>query len=97
MFETKNTDEVEMAAINQTATYLGDRVGRFGVIVSRQALPETIKRKVFSVWNDSGPNRKVILALSDEHLRELLDLCCKGGSPTRWMQRHYRRFRTEVQ
>lgn len=97
MFETKNTDEIDMAAVNQTATYLGDRVGRLGMIVSRQALTESIKRKTFSVWNDSAPNRKVILALSDEHLCELLDLRCNGGSPTKWIQKHYRRFRTEVQ
>jgi len=30
-FEVKNTDELDLAAINQTATYLGDRLGRFGV------------------------------------------------------------------
>jgi hypothetical protein len=41
MFEAKNTDELDLAAINQTATYLGDRVGRFGVIVTRRVPPET--------------------------------------------------------
>ena len=97
MFETKNTDELNMAAINQTATYLGDRVGRFGVLVSRQATQESIRRKIFSVWNDSTPKRKVILTLSDGELCELLDLRCKNGSPTKWMQKHYRSFRTTVQ
>ena len=97
MFEVKNTDEVDLAAINQTATYLGDRLGQLGVIVTRRALRETVQRKVFSVWNDSAPNRKVILALSDEQLRDLLDLRCSEGSPTKWMQKHYRSFRTTVQ
>jgi hypothetical protein len=97
MFEAKNTDTLELAAVNQTATYLGDRIGRLGVIVTRQAPPETIRRKTFSVWNDSAPNRKAILTLEDDQLRELFDLRCRNGSPTRWMQKHYRAFRTAVQ
>jgi hypothetical protein len=97
MFEAKNTDTLDLDAINQAATYLGDRIGRLGVIVTRQSPPETIQRKTFSVWNDSAPNRKVILTLSDDQLHELLDLRCHNGSPTRWMQKHYRAFRTAAQ
>jgi hypothetical protein len=97
MFEAKNTESLDLAAINQTATYLGDRIGRLGVIVTREVPAETIQRKIFSVWNDSAPDRKVILTLSDAQLRELLDLRCDNGSPTKWMQQHYRAFRTAVQ
>lgn len=96
MFEVKNTVELDADAINQTATYLGDRIGRFGVIVTRGAQSDAIKKKVFSVWNDSAP-RKVILTVTDSDMGELLDLRCRGGSPTKWMQQHYRRFRTAVQ
>jgi hypothetical protein len=97
MFEAKNTDNLEISAINQTATYLGDRIGRLGVIVTRQEPSESIRRKIFSVWNDSAPNRKVILTLTDAHVFELLELRCRDGSPTKWMQKHYRDFRTAVQ
>lgn len=97
MFEAKNTAELGLEAINQTATYLGDRIGRLGVIVTRNTPPETIRRKIFSVWNDSSPNRKVILTLCDAEVRQLLDIRCRGGSPTKWMQAHYRTFRTSVQ
>ena len=97
MFEAKNTNDLDMPEINQTATYLGDRIGRLGVIVTRQTPREAVQLKIFSVWNDSGPNRKVILTLADEQLRELLDLRCDEGSPTKWMQKHYRKFRTSVQ
>jgi hypothetical protein len=97
MFETKNTLGLDIPAINQTATYLGDRIGRMGVIVTRRTPSDAIQRKIFSVWNDSAPNRKIMLVLTDEHLCDLLDLCCRGGSPTAWMQRHYRAFRTAVQ
>jgi hypothetical protein len=57
MFEAKNTQTLELAAINQTATYLGDRIGRLGVIVTREAPPETIQRKAFAVWNDQRQGR----------------------------------------
>lgn len=97
MFEVKNTTALDLAAVNQTATYLGDRIGRFGVIVTRTGVSDTVVRKTFSVWNDSAPNRKVILIITDDHLRELLDLRGRDGSPTQWMQRHYRAFRTALQ
>jgi hypothetical protein len=97
MFEAKNTNDLDMPEINQTTTYLGDRIGRLGVIVTRQSPRDSVLRKIFSVWNDSAPNRKVILTLTDEQLREMLDLRCNDGSPTKWMQKHYRTFRTSVQ
>ena len=97
MFEAKNTNDLGLAEINQTATYLGDRIGRLGVIVTRRTPAETVQRKIASVWNDSAPNRKAILTLTDDHLRELLDLRCRNGSPTKWMQNHYRKFRTSLQ
>jgi hypothetical protein len=97
MFEAKNTNALGMAEINQTATYLGDRIGRLGIVVTRQSPPETVQRKIFSGWNDSAPHRKVILTLCDAQLRDLLDLRCQNSSPTKWMQSHYRRFRTSVQ
>lgn len=96
MFETKNTLELDMAAVNQTAAYLGDRLGRLGLIVTRRRETDAVRRKLFSVWNDSSP-RKVILVLADEHLKELVALRCAGKSTTKWMQAHYRRFRTDVQ
>jgi hypothetical protein len=96
MFETKNVEALDISAINQTATYLGDRIGRLGIIVTRHSPSEAIRRKIFSVWNDSSP-RKVILTVCDAEIRELLDLRCRGGSPTKWMQAHYRKFRTSLQ
>jgi hypothetical protein len=42
MFETKNTDDLDTAAVSQTATYLGDRVGRLGIIVTRQLPSEAM-------------------------------------------------------
>jgi hypothetical protein len=94
MFETKNMEELDTDAINQTATYLGVRIGGLGLIVTRRPPKDSIVRKIMTVFSDG---RKVILTLCDDQLRELLDLRCQGGSPTRWMQKHYRNFRVSLQ
>jgi hypothetical protein len=96
MFETKNTQAIGAAALNQTATYLGDRLGRLGFIVTRFAPEESAIRKAFSIYNDSNP-RKIILFLSDQDLFQLLDLKCSGKDTTQQMQKIYRKFRTSVQ
>lgn len=96
MFETKNTQSISAPALNQTAAYLGDRLGRLGIIVTRFAPDETAQRKAFSIYNDSNP-RKIILFLSDKNLFELLDLKCVGKDTTHQIQKIYRKFRTSVQ
>jgi hypothetical protein len=95
-FETKNTKEIGAAALNQTATYLGDRLGRLGFIVTRFTPEESAQRKAFSIYNDSHP-RKLILFLSDQQLCELLALKTSGKDPMRQIQKIYRTFRTSVQ
>jgi len=97
MLEAKNVRELDGAAFNQTATYLGSRVGRFGMIVTRVAPSEAMQKKAFAIWNDSGVQRKVILVLCDSDIRELLDWRCQNRSPTKWLQRRYREFRSHVQ
>jgi hypothetical protein len=96
MFETKNTQSIGPAALNQTATYLGDRLGRLGFVVTRFPPEESALRKAFSIYNDSSP-RKIILLLSDQDLIELLALKSSGKDPTRLVQKIYRKFRTSVQ
>lgn len=53
MFECKNVAALEIEHINQTATYLGARLGMLGVVVTRSSAPEAVVRKLYSVWNDS--------------------------------------------
>lgn len=97
MFEIKNTDDLGMAAIAQTATYLGSRLGRLGFIVTRQPPTLALMKKTFSVWNDSGTEKKVILIIHDGQLIEMLNIRANDKSPTKWMQTHYRAFRTAAQ
>ncbi|MGA2169331.1 MAG: hypothetical protein ABSG62_14065 [Terracidiphilus sp.] len=96
MFEAKNVSELTMAALNQSATYLGDRIGRLGFIVTRHSPGENVVRKQITIFNDSQP-RKVLLVLTDSDLAELVKIRAADGAPTKWLQRHYRNFRTAVQ
>lgn len=96
MFETKNVTALEPAHFNQVATYLGDRLGRLGFIVTRNSQTDTDRRKAFSIYNDSSP-RKIVLVLTDAELCEMMDMKCKGHSPARYMQKKYREFRQTVQ
>ena len=96
MFEVKNTEAISNIYLNQVATYLGDRLGRLGFIVTRKVLEEAQERKAFSIYNDSQP-RKIILTLSDTDLLDMLDMKCQGNNPMRHIQKIYRTFRTKVQ
>lgn len=97
MFETKNTSSLEAAHYNQAATYLGDRLGRLGFIVTRKPASLENQKKAFSIYNDSSPQRKIILALSDLDLIEMLNMKCRGQNPMRFIQKKYRKFRQSVQ
>ena len=96
MFEIKNVQRLEAAHLNQTATYLGDRVGHLGFIVTRNSPSKASQRKAFSIFNDSNP-RKIILFLSDADLIEMLDMKCQPQTPMRFIQKVYRKFRQTVQ
>lgn len=96
MFDAKNVRELEMGDLNQCATYLGDRIGRLGFIVTRHQPEENMLRKQIAIFNDSQP-RKVLLVLTDHDLAELVKVRVDDGQPAKWLQRHYRNFRTKAQ
>lgn len=96
MFETKNVAKVDNNHLNQTATYLGDRLGFLGFIVTRNPLEVAQERKALSIYNDSHP-RKIILAISDKDIYRMLDLKCRQENPMRHIQKLYREFRTKAQ
>ena len=96
MFEAKNVETLKPAHFNQVATYLGDRLGRLGFIVTRKEKSDSDRRKAFSIFNDATP-RKIILILSDFDLCNMMDVKCRGDSATRYIQKKYREFRQSVQ
>jgi len=66
-------------------------------VATRLPAVDAQKRKVFSIYNDSGMNRKIILILADGDFRQMLDMKCRGEDPMRHVQKLYRAFRTSVQ
>ncbi len=96
MFEVKNTENLDNFHMNQVATYLGERLGRLGFIVTRSAIKESHEKKAFSIYNDSNP-KKIILTISDLDLCNMIDMKCQGNDPMRHIQKLYRAFRTKAQ
>lgn len=98
MFEVKNVSELELDHVNQTAAYLGVRLGMLGFIVTRRPPGENITRKTYTVFNDTpGEPRKTIIILSDDDLVAMIRDKRNGGFPTKYVQRLYRAFRQRVQ
>lgn len=100
MFEVKSVEQLEIEHINQTANYLGARLGMLGFIVTRQAPKDNIVRKTYSVYNDTpSMPRKTILILTDDDLAAMLRNRDSGQEPaaTKHVQRKYRDFRTRCQ
>ena len=89
-----------MGHINQTANYLGARLGSLGFIVTRKAPTDNIIRKTYTVFNDSqGQSRKIILILNDKDLADMLRNKDSGQNrtPSQYVQQIYRTFRTKCQ
>ncbi|MDQ5825061.1 MAG: hypothetical protein M3441_12765 [Chloroflexota bacterium] len=98
MFEVKNVQELQLDHVNQTAAYLGARLGMLGFIVTRNAAGANIERKVYTIYNDSPTiPKKLILIMNDEDLLSMIKLKQENEAPVRYIQRLYRKFVTSVQ
>jgi len=100
MFEVKNVQQLEIEHINQTAGYLGARLGMFGCIVTRNKPRDNIMLKTYTIYNDTpSMPRKVILILSEDDIIAMLRNKDSGQkpAPTQYVQRRYREFRTRCQ
>lgn len=98
LFEAKNVAEVELDHVNQTAAYLGARLGMLGFIVTRYPAGENVTRKTYAVFNDTpSMPRKTILIVTDEDLIAMIRLKQAGREPMKHLRNIYRRFRNRVQ
>jgi hypothetical protein len=98
MFECKNTAALEIDHINQTAAYLGARLGMLGIIATRSVASDAVMRKIYSIYNDSAAlPRKVILVFSDADMDAMLAIRASGQSPVPYAQNLYRQLRSKVQ
>lgn len=96
VFELKNKSEITGADVDQIATYLGDTMGRFGVLISRTLEGSTSFNRRKYIFNKEAP-RKVILHLSDRDLSELMDQRGSLRDTTDFLQTLYRKFMVSIE
>lgn len=98
MFEIKNVAQLELEHVNQTATYLGARIGMLGFIVTRKSAGENIVRKTYAIYNDTPSlPRRMVLIVTDSDLDSMIRLRQDGKSPVKYIQGLYQSFRKRVQ
>jgi len=91
VFELKNKTDIGSSDVDQIATYLGDTMGRFGVLVSRINEGRTSFYRRKTIFN-KDTSRKVILHLTDKDLLELLNQRSMLRDTTDYLQNMYRKF-----
>lgn len=89
--ECKNyTNELRSNQVVITSKYLGaKRLGRFGMIISRKGLGSGGKREQTRLWLEDD---KLILSLTDQDLRKMLELKGAGEDPGKVIDSKLRRF-----
>lgn len=92
VIDCKNVAALDTDDVNQLANYLGDPMGRCGLIVTRHPASESIARKARATYNKGTP-RRVVLILSDADLGVMVDMKRSGTRhPVDHLQRVYRAF-----
>jgi len=71
VFELKNVAKVDGGHINQLNRYLETGFGRFGVVVTRNRLPQAMFRNTIDLWSGQ---RRCVIALADEDLNLMVNL-----------------------
>lgn len=69
VFEIKNVKEIEREHVNQLNRYLNEELGRFGVLVTRNPLPKSVKKNLIDLWSGQ---RRCIIALTDADLETMV-------------------------
>ena len=96
VFELKNKTDISGSDIDQIATYLGDTMGRFGILVSRTDEGRASFNRRKTVFNKDS-TRKVILHLTDKDLLELLNQRSMLRDTTDYIQNMYRKFMVSIE
>ena len=71
VMELKNVKSIERDHINQLNRYLAHDFGRFGIFITRNALPRAMFKNTIDLW---AGQRKCIIALTDEDLSMMTGL-----------------------
>ena len=71
VFEMKNVHEISRDNINQLNRYLTEQFGRFGIIITRNAIKKSILQNTIDLWSGQ---RKCIIFLTDEDVKMMVDV-----------------------
>lgn len=96
VFELKNKTNITGGDVDQVATYLGDAMGRFGFLVSREDGGATSFNRRRAIFNKDAV-RKVILHFTDRDLIELLKQRSSLKDTTDYIQDAYRKFMVSIE
>lgn len=96
VFELKNKTDIIGSDVDQIATYLGDTMGRFGILISRSDKGQTSFNRRKTIFNKDS-SRKAILHLTDKDLLELLNQRSMLRDATDYLQNTYRKFMVSIE
>lgn len=90
VMELKNVKEVEREHINQLNRYLSDQFGRFGILITRNPLPDSVWRNTIDLWSGQ---RRCLIALTDDDLKLMVQVFeTKQRLPVEVLKRAYIEF-----
>ena len=96
VFECKNTMSVDNSDIDQLASYLGDALGYFGILLSRHSAPDSCRLKCIAWYNKGAPHR-VMVGLADDDVVRMLQIKASAGDPTQIVRYKYQELLAKVQ
>lgn len=84
LFEFKNYDSMEIGheEVSQSANYLTNTMGRLGIIIGTKLPNESAHRQRNTIFSNQ---KKVILFLTKENLKEMLDIKARGEEPSNFI------------
>ena len=71
VMEIKNVKSIDRTHINQLNRYLANEFGRFGILLTRYALPRAMFRNTVDLWSGQ---RRCIITLTDEDIELMVDV-----------------------
>ena len=90
VFELKNVKEVSREHIFQLNRYMNDQFGRFGILVTRNAPPQSIFKNTIDLWSGQ---RRCILILDDSDLTLMTQVfISKQRNPIEVIKKKYIEF-----
>jgi hypothetical protein len=94
--ELKNKDRLDIEDVDQIASYLGDPMGYFGILVSREPM-SSARRLTAMTWYNKGSPHRVIVSLADVDVTRMLEMKCAGKDPSVLVRQAYQDFLSKMQ